>query len=153
FTGQVVINSSSECQVSEPFVTLSNGQIRGRVAKTIQNTTYYAFEKIPYASPPIGKLRFQPPIPPQNWGVVLDTSHLDAICYQLSYNKGSETEDCLFINVFTPSLPNGESNPSLAVMFFIHGGGFVDESSLMAKPDLFIENGVILVAINYRLGP
>lgn len=41
------------------MVTISNGQVRGRVAKTFKNTTFYAFQEIPYATPPVGNLRFQ----------------------------------------------------------------------------------------------
>ncbi|RZB40323.1 COesterase and/or Abhydrolase 3 domain containing protein, partial [Asbolus verrucosus] len=78
--------------------------------------------------------------------------------------------DCLYINVFTPQvgvfsyiphdsilrlfqLPSEDNNVSLSVMFFIHGGAFKDGTSMDSASDLIIENDIILVTINYRLGP
>ncbi|RZB40375.1 COesterase domain containing protein, partial [Asbolus verrucosus] len=133
--------------INEPLVHLPNGWIRGRQDITVKNVTFYAFEKIPFAAPPVGDLRFKPPQPPQNWSSILNTTHLDKICFQLS-RKGPESEDCLYLNVFTPQI----SGDRLPVMFYVHGGGFYDRTARNLGPDLFIDNGVIFVAANYRLG-
>ncbi|RZC35598.1 COesterase and/or Abhydrolase 3 domain containing protein [Asbolus verrucosus] len=136
----------------DPLVQLPNGLIRGRQGVTIRNKSYYAFEKIPYATPPVGELRFKAPIPPSNWEGTLDTLHLDVTCYQQNANSNYESEDCLYVNVFTPELPDTEA-VALPVMLYIHGGGFVGGSSMNVASDRIIENDVILVTINYRLGP
>ncbi|RZC41742.1 COesterase and/or Abhydrolase 3 domain containing protein, partial [Asbolus verrucosus] len=135
-----------------PLVLLPNGLIRGREAVTIENKTYYTFQKIPYATPPTGELRFKPPQPPQNWDGILNTTNIDVICYQTTSNSSTESEDCLFINVFTPKLPSENNSVSLPVLFYIHGGGFVEGSSLYFQPDLFINNDIVFASINYRVG-
>ena len=83
---------------------MPNGLIRGREDTTIQNKHYYAFEKIPYATPPLGELRFKAPIPPSNWEEPLDTLDLDVTCYQERTNADPESEDCLYLAVFTPEV-------------------------------------------------
>ncbi|RZC33822.1 COesterase and/or Abhydrolase 3 domain containing protein, partial [Asbolus verrucosus] len=137
----------------DPVVQLPNGLIQGREAVTLKDNTYYAFEKIPYATPPVGNLRFKAPIPAKNWEGILNTTHLDITCYQQGIDVDYESEDCLFINVFTPQLPNADEDLQFPVMFYIHGGAFANGSSRYSAPDLFIDNDVVFVTINYRLGP
>lgn len=64
-------------------------------------------------------------------------------------------EDCLFLNVYTKYLPNKDSHPRLPVMFWIHGGGFTFGSgnAFLYGPDFLVAEDVVLVTINYRLGP
>jgi hypothetical protein len=85
-------------------VQLPNGRIRGREGLTYTNKQFYIFEKIPYAAPPVGELRFKAPIPPPSWDETLDTVSLDVICYQVGSNSEDESEDCLYINVYTPQV-------------------------------------------------
>nr|AKZ17680.1 carboxylesterase CXE20 [Tenebrio molitor] len=148
----VVILFQVNFLIADPLVQLPNGLIQGREATTFANKSYFAFEKIPYASPPVGALRFKAPQPAQDWDGTLNTTHLDVSCFQ-SLPGGSHSEDCLFVNVFTPELPVNGDNVSLAVMFYIHGGAFAVGSSMDAPPDLFVNNDVVLVTVNYRLGP
>ncbi|EFA00511.1 Esterase-6-like Protein [Tribolium castaneum] len=135
-----------------PEIILPNGPIRGKEATTIKNTHYYAFEKIPYATPPVGQLRFKAPIPPANWDEPLDTTNMDVECYQQQFNKESESEDCLYLNVFTPQLPDDKNDP-IPVMVYIHGGGFVGGSGRHTYGDRIVDQNLVFVAINYRLGP
>jgi carboxylesterase type B len=148
----VVILLQVNFLIADPLVQLPNGLIQGREATTFANKSYFAFEKIPYASPPVGALRFKAPQPAQDWDGTLNTTHLDVSCLQ-SLPSASNSEDCLFVNVFTPELPMNGDNVSLTVMFYIHGGAFSVGSSMDASPDLFVNNDVVLVTINYRLGP
>jgi carboxylesterase type B len=148
----VVIVLQVNFLIADPLVQLPNGLIQGREDTTFANKSYFAFEKIPYASPPVGALRFKAPQPAQDWDGTLNTTHLDVSCFQ-SLPGGSHSEDCLFVNVFTPELPVNGDNVSLAVMFYIHGGAFAVGSSMDAPPDLFVNNDVVLVTVNYRLGP
>lgn len=103
---RLLLQQYSYFQNAIPEVTLPFGVIRGREATTIKNLTYYAFEKVPYAAPPIDELRFQPPQPTPAWTEPLDTQYLDVGCYQQNSNADWETEDCLYLNIFTPQVLN-----------------------------------------------
>nr|XP_015839734.1 PREDICTED: venom carboxylesterase-6 isoform X2 [Tribolium castaneum] len=137
--------------LSDPLVELPNGLIRGQRIKT-QNNEFYSFKKIPYAQPPIGTLRFQAPREPRNWDGVLDCTTMDVVCYQMFNKLENQSENCLFLNVYTPNLPEFV-NESFPVMVYIHGGGFTEGMTQQYDPRLFVENGVVLVTFNYRLGP
>lgn len=100
---------------------------------------------------------FQPPVPAKLWSGIRDATKHGNECSQfriltMKYTGG---EDCLFLNVYTPSLPNQsqESAVPMPVMVYFHGGGFLNGSgnSEMFSPDFIVEQGTILVSINYRL--
>lgn len=96
-------------------------------------------------------------MPKKPWSGVYDATKDGENCAQFDKmnNVVSGSEDCLFLNVFTPSLPlNEEENELLPVMFFIHGGGFVNGSGGRDwfSPDFIVAKNTILVTINYRLG-
>lgn len=140
------------------IVEIESGQIRGQRQQTIfENTTYYSFQGIPYIKAPIGNLRFELPQKPEPWTGVRDALATGLDCPQerhiLGEASGPQGEDCLFINVYTPS--NLTSTDRLPVMFYIHGGGFQEGSSseTLFGPDFLIDENVILVTFNYRLGP
>ncbi|XP_023310706.1 venom carboxylesterase-6 [Anoplophora glabripennis] len=138
----------------ESIITISNGQIKGRVAKTFKNSTFYAFQEIPYAAPPVGSLRFKPPIPVNNWDGILDTTKNTKICIQAGGTNTMQNEDCLYLNVYTPVIP--DSDEKLPVLFFIHGGKFLSGDGIYTAygPDFFMDTQkLVVVVINYRLGP
>ncbi|XP_044260980.1 juvenile hormone esterase-like [Tribolium madens] len=137
------------------FLRLNKGLIKGRIA-TIPNSNkkFYAFQQIPYAAPPIGTLRFQPPVPVNAWDNILDTTKNTKICYQIGVNSIEEDEDCLYLNVYTPKLPSTNSNTSLPVMVFFHGGAFAIGDSKYSSygPEFLVNHDVVIVTLNYRLG-
>ncbi len=120
------------------------------------------FFGIPFARPPVGERRWQPPVPAEPWAGVLDASAMGPACAQ---NAGitspySENEDCLHLNVWTPE--PAPSHP-LPVMVWIHGGGNTGGSTADEVPlgigGLFYDgrllaeqHGVVVVSANYRLG-
>ncbi|XP_049775007.1 esterase FE4-like [Schistocerca cancellata] len=133
------------------------GALRGLTARTKGKAArYFRFLGIPYAAPPVGPLRFQPPKPAQTWKGVKDALKFGSRCVQLDLlnNEDVGSEDCLYLNVYTPKLPEGTRFDLLPVMFWIHGGGFTagDGSDSLYGPDLLIECNVLVVTINYRLG-
>src|SRR5262245_15680036 len=119
---------------------------------------------IPYAAAPIGGLRWRPPQPVVPWQGVLETTHVAPACLQPLPAPGSfyqkeffltserQSEDCLYLNVYAPS---HASTDRLPVMVWFHGGGFTQGSGSLPSfdGDALARKGVVLVTINYRLGP
>ncbi|CAH1153994.1 unnamed protein product [Phaedon cochleariae] len=137
-----------------PIVTLPTGKIQGLVSKTYRHgKTFYGFLGIPYAAPPIGTLRFKPPQQLENWKGVLQTKSLTKMCYNVQKELPRQNEDCLYLNVFSPVKPY--SNASLPVIVNIYGGGFVHGSATsdIKRPQNFLEQDVLVVDFNYRVGP
>ncbi|XP_030768429.1 esterase FE4-like [Sitophilus oryzae] len=136
-------------------VNTPDGPILGTTEYSIAGTPYSSFYSIPYAKPPVGTLRFQAPQAVEPWTEVYNaTTEQKRVCYQLYQDLPEETEDCLLLNVYVP-----QSNATdIPVMLFIHGGGFISGSGLNGgpqgfyRPNFWMDNNVILVSINYRLG-
>jgi para-nitrobenzyl esterase len=103
---------------------------------------------IPYAAPPIGALRWQPPQPPAPWTSTLQALHYPNACPQAG--SSPQSEDCLYLNVIAPPHPSGTH---LRVLVWIHGGGFQGGSTATYPGDPFAQTGnVVFVSLQYRLG-
>src|SRR4051812_15983551 len=131
----------------------------GPVQGTSENDTW-AYRGIPFAAPPVGALRWQPPAAPSCWTAPLAASAFGNACVQLD---GSGVvvgnEDCLTLNVWAPSSATPAS--ALPVLFFVHGGGNTQGGSGEERNGVFLYDGSLLAArtnsivvtFNYRLGP
>ncbi|KAK7870482.1 hypothetical protein R5R35_000754 [Gryllus longicercus] len=143
--------------MAEEFVTVSvrSGALKGRRRRTEGGQPFHSFEGVPYAKPPIGPLRFKAPQPTESWTGVRDATKVGNMClhYDGLEKKIQGDEDCLFLNIYTPQLPSGSNKTSLPVMVYIHGGGFVIGRGDLYEPDPFMDKGVVVVNLNYRLGP
>ncbi len=141
--------------MAEPIATTKQGQLKG-----IEKLGCVQFRGIPFASPPVGELRWKAPQPPASWDGVRDASEWGPICPQvagtmeaLSGGRRAEpepmSEDCLTLNVFTPAVDDG-LRPT---MVWIHGGGFSGGSGRVPwySAHNFARDGVVCVTINYRL--
>jgi len=134
------------------IVRTANGLVKGIITSTTRQ-----FLGIPYAAPPVGNLRWKAPQPPASWSKIRDATHFGGICTQVgtpltgvSQPGVDGSEDCLYLNVYTPNPPRGH----LPVMVWIHGGGFVGGAANLYDPSVIAEQGpAIVVTINYRLGP
>ncbi|CAG9768474.1 unnamed protein product [Ceutorhynchus assimilis] len=136
------------------IITLPNGKIQGAAYKTLNyNKTYYGFRGIPYGKPPLGDLSFKSPQPAESWKDILNATGDSKSCITINYlsEPNQESEDCLYINVYIPTLHPSEKLP---VMFWIYGGAFLDGSSdkNLYGPDFLMEKDIIMVSFNYRLG-
>lgn len=134
---------------SRPLVEIKNGMLLG-----IESKGMFTFKDIPYAAPPIGELRWNPPQPSKNWSDVRDASQFGKSCIQplvrgLNDELMSESEDCLKLNVYTP-----KTGKKLPVMVWFHGGGLVEGSASEPyyQPVGLTKEGVIVVTVDYRLG-
>lgn len=142
----------------------------GKVLGKLVNGDVRAFLGVPYGKPPIGKLRFKAPQPVERWDGVKDCTKYSNSCYQLPDKtfpgfKGSEmwnpntplSEDCLYLNVWSPRVNNTQSQPSplAPVLVWIYGGGFFSGTSSLDIYDgrfLSKSEGVVVVSMNYRVG-
>ena len=141
-----------------PVVWTGDGAVRGMTAGTLDE-----FLGIPYAAPPTGNLRWRPPVPPAPWWGVRDATAFAPSCPQPPSRSvpGPFSEDCLYLNVYTPTLPggdqdhrwrNGGDDGGLPVLVWIHGGGLTQDAGRDYDPAKLAADGVAVVTINYRLG-
>jgi para-nitrobenzyl esterase len=132
-----------------PIVTTSDGAVRGAAAGTVNE-----FLGIPYAAPPTGNLRWRPPQPAADWRGVRDATQFGPSCPQSAVKNpflppGPVSEDCLYLNVYTPTARPGANRP---VLVWIHGGGLVQDGGRNYDGTKLAADGTVVVTINYRLG-
>ena len=121
-----------------------------------------SFKGIPFAAPPVGQLRWRAPKPVTSWKNPLKADHFGASCMQgpnselLPWTKEfmyvtPVSEDCLFLNIWTPKL---SPSAKLPVLVYIHGGAFTSGSGDVPVYDgeALARTGMVIVTINYRLG-
>jgi para-nitrobenzyl esterase len=138
------------------MVQTQQGTLRG-AARDAQGVL--AFRGIPFAAPPVGKLRWQAPEPAQAWPGVREASRVGNRCFNNVAESGlggrvaeiPQSEDCLYLNVWSAAASPTERRP---VMLWIHGGGFQFGTARDPRTDgaLLAAKGVVLVSMNYRLG-
>jgi len=135
-------------QGEKPLVFTFSGPVRG----SVNSAGIAEFLGIPYAAPPVGDLRWRPPVHHAPWFAPLEAAQFANHCPQppSPFGIASVTEDCLFLNVFTPN-SNDFFHPR-PVMVWIHGGALVFGESNDYDPTALVQDGVIVVTINYRLG-
>jgi para-nitrobenzyl esterase len=106
---------------------------------------------IPYAAPPVGALRWQPPQAPTPWTSTLATTSFGNVCVQAVGTQIAGSEDCLYLNVWAPA--GATSRSHLPVLVNIHGGGFVGGSGESGDWSSWANTqNEVVVSINYRLG-
>ena len=141
---------------------IASGPVKGTAG---EESGIAVFKGIPFAAPPVGELRWKAPVPPERWLDVRDCKEFAPVCPQSDFEPESfyyrefysvlaatpMSEDCLYLNVWTPAKTAGDKLP---VLFWIHGGGFVHGagSEFVFDGEAIAKNGVILVTFNYRLG-
>ena len=142
-----------------------------------QRVEWTSFTGIPYALPPVGQNRFRPPHPPLPWQCPLDATHKrNRICpqvapitnkdvqsspwlFQITFGMENDglldgsNEDCLYLNVYVPA--NRSRNELFPVAVWLHGGAFMfgSGSACWFGPQFWMIHNIVLVTLNYRLGP
>ncbi len=148
-TGITLLLFTYGLYAQQPEIKTKSGTVRGIVKEGVAS-----FKGIPYAAPPVGANRWRPPQPLTPWKEVRDATKDCADCPQRAWpgSTAIQSEDCLFLNVWTPATATKKSK--LPVMVWIHGGGFTGGSGSGpgSAGHAFAKQGVILTTINYRLG-
>lgn len=161
------VTASSSSSSDAPVVHTDQGDILGRKL-SLSARHVDAFYGIPFAEPPVGKLRFQKPVPAKPWKGTYNATDKPKPCWQfdvpyatftLDYlNASISSEDCLFLNVWRPSSAcpqSGKCDAKLPVVVYIYGGGFQigDSALFISDPANFVSlSDVIYVTMNHRMG-
>ncbi len=147
-----------------PTIKVEGGLVQGVPSASSEVTV---FRGIPYAAPPVGNLRWKRPQPVVNWKGVRKADTFSNICWQPGNAVGTfygdefywkentvQSEDCLYLNIWTPTDAVGHTNRKLPVAFWVHGGAYFNGygHEITMDGDAWATRGVILVTINYRLG-
>ncbi|HEY6244644.1 MAG TPA: carboxylesterase family protein, partial [Pyrinomonadaceae bacterium] len=133
-------------------VKTANGVVEG----TTDNTGLRIFKGVLFAAPPVGELRWQPPQPVKNWNGTFKADHFGPRCMQrpifsdMVFRSDSMSEDCLYLNVWTPAKSAKEKLP---VLIYFYGGGFVagDGSEPRYEGASMARKGIVALTVNYRL--
>lgn len=134
-------------RAARTVVDTTNGKIRGTADRGLRS-----FQGIPYATAPVGDLRWRSPQPAASWTGTREATAPGAPCAQpvgLPIGVPSENEDCLYLNVTTSAKAASGKRP---VLVWIHGGSLMYGSGDMYGPNSLAAKGVVVVSMNYRLG-
>lgn len=134
--------------IKEPVRTEA-GLVSGVPARDPSVTVY---KGIPFATPPVGDLRWKPPQPPIPWRGVRPADHFGSICPQTQRNPTATiSEDCLFLNVWTGAKSAAERRP---VLVWFYGGRFISGagSEPLYDGEGLARKGLVVVTMNYRTG-
>jgi para-nitrobenzyl esterase len=144
------ISAGAAMSATPPQVKTQQGRVEGLRTKGISE-----FLGIPYAVPPVGDLRWQPPVAAKPWKDVRQATQFGPACAQVTTlgafaGPANVNEDCLTLNVFTPDIV---TSGKLPVLVWIHGGGNMDGASSGYDASRLAALGkTVVVSINYRLG-
>jgi para-nitrobenzyl esterase len=132
-------------------VTIDGGQIEG-----VSEGGLTVYKGVPFAAPPVGALRWAEPKPVIPWSGIHPADHFASACMQRGVSMPGETppaisEDCLYLNIWTPARASGERLP---VLVWIYGGGYGNGSASMPLywGDALARKGIVVVTIAYRVG-
>jgi para-nitrobenzyl esterase len=130
-------------------------EVTGGAIEGMEQDGIFSYKGIPFAALPVGNLRWKEPEPVDSWTDVKNTNAFGPACMQAANSMGNTapvSEDCLYLNVWTPAKNLGEKLP---VLFWIYGGGFSGGSTSTPMYDGtgFAKKGVVFVSVAYRVGP
>ncbi|TNN88673.1 Neuroligin-3 [Liparis tanakae] len=172
----VAAKGPSTSQKFYPTVTTQFGKLRGlRVpvpSEVLRPVDQYL--GVPYAAPPVGEKRFMPPDQPSSWSGVKNATHFMPVCPQNIHNTVPEimmpiwftynldtvatyiqdqSEDCLYLNIYSPTEDDIRDSEARPVMVYIHGGSYMEGTGNMMDGSVLASYGnVVVVTLNYRIG-
>jgi para-nitrobenzyl esterase len=148
----IAVSAQLTSDGTQPSVKTANGMLQGTQVSGIS-----MFKGIPFAQPPVGDLRWREPQPVKNWEGILKADHFSARPMQLpiysdmKFRSPGISEDCLYLNIWTPAK---KGNEELPVLVFFFGGGRKagDGSEYRYDGESMARKGIVAVTVNYRLG-
>jgi para-nitrobenzyl esterase len=151
--GIALASSTVVAAVSPPLANVASGRVSG---VHDDKTGLNVFKGIPYAAPPVGPLRWKPPQPAIAWQAVRKADHFGPRCMQrpvfndMVFRSAGMSEDCLYLNVWTPADSSGKKLP---VLVYFYGGGFIagDGSEPRYDGASLAQHGMVAITVNYRL--
>src|SRR5438270_6555528 len=143
--------------VPQSHTNLQVKTVNGIVEGILEKSGVRSFKGIPFAAPPVGNLRWKEPQPVANWQGVRKTDHFGPRAMQapifgdMGFRSDGMSEDCLYLNVWSPS---NAGNKKLPVLVYFYGGGFVagDGSEYRYDGESMAQKGIVALTVNYRLG-
>lgn len=149
----ITFHAKAQSSANTNQVKIANGVVQG----TLEKSGIRSFKGVPFAAPPVGDLRWKAPQPVKNWQGVLKADHFGPRTAQLpvfgdmNFRSDGMGEDCLYLNVWTPSKTGKERLP---VLVYFYGGGFVagDGSEPRYDGESMAQKGIVALTENYRLG-
>ncbi|RYD79196.1 MAG: carboxylesterase family protein [Sphingobacteriales bacterium] len=148
----ITLNASAQ-NVTTSQVKIQNGVLEG----VNENSVITTFKGIPFAKAPVGKLRWSAPEPAENWTGVRKADKFGNNAMQkkpfgdMGFRSSGMSEDCLYLNVWTPSK---NFKDKLPVLVYFYGGGYVagDGSEPRYDGEAMAKKGIVVLTVNYRLG-
>ncbi len=148
-----VVCAQSGKATAAPQAKTANGVLEG----VTEPSGIRSFKGIPFGKPPVGDLRWKEPQPVQNWTGIRKADHFGpramqrAIFGDMGFRSDGMSEDCLYLNVWTPAK---SANEKLPVLVYFYGGGFVagDGSEGRYDGESMARKGIVALTVNYRLG-
>lgn len=146
---------AAKAEIKEAAPLTTTVVVTGGAIEGVEQDGILTYKGIPFAAPPVGDLRWKPPAPVQPWTGFKKTDAFCAACMQAANAMGNTapvSEDCLYLNVWTPAKKVNEKIP---VIYWVHGGGYSGGSTSTPMYDGmgFAKKGVVMVSVAYRLGP
>ena len=154
FLPLAALTMAIDLSASADQVKTASGTLEGT---GVQQSGVREFKGIPFAQPPVGNLRWTAPQPVVQWSGVRQAKDFGPRCMQqpifgdMGFRSNGMSEDCLYLNVWTPAKSGGEKLP---VMVYFFGGGFMagDGSEPRYDGESMATKGIVAVTVNYRLG-
>lgn len=145
--------AQTNLSASSPRAKVAHGTLEG----VTETSGVRAFKGVPFAAPPVGNLRWREPQPVQNWSGVRKASTFGpramqrAIFGDMNFRSNGVSEDCLYLNVWTPAKSDKEKLP---VLVYFYGGGYMagDGSEPRYDGESMAQRGIVAITVNYRLG-
>jgi para-nitrobenzyl esterase len=150
----IVFAANAAAEVGQPtsVLQIDSGPLRG-----VDDGAVKSYVGIPYAAPPIGRLRWRPPQAPSAWNETFDANHSPSACAQNAdlgaFATSGGKEDCLYVNVHVPKIAKLNGAKGLPVFVWFHGGSlWVGQGTDYDPSKLAVKGNAIVVTLNYRLG-